>query len=122
LLNSETRRRAKLQQSIPDFKALHAAELQASLAFRQAHVTPTIPVTPELNTEFRARERQKFDELMRRKTEEMERVKDERRKAREEEEEREVKELRKKAIPKANDVPEWYADAPRRSGSVRAED
>jgi hypothetical protein len=74
-----------------------------------------------LNTEFRAKERQKFDELMRRKVEEMERAKEEKKKEREAEEERELKELRKKAIPKANEVPEWYADAPRRPGSIRAE-
>lgn len=122
LLNSETERRAKLQKSIPNFKALHAAELQASIAFRQAHIAPTVPISPELNTEFRAKEREKFEELMRRKVEEMDRVKETKRKEREAEEERELKELRKKTIPKANEVPEWYAAAPRRVGSVRAED
>lgn len=55
--------------------------------------------------------------MVRRKEDEMERVKEERRRALEEEEMRLVKELRKKAIPKANEVPEWYADAPKRGGS-----
>lgn len=74
-----------------------------------------------MNTEFRAKERQKFDELMKHKVEEIERVKEERRKEKEAEEEREMKELRKKAIPKANEVPEWYAGAPRKLGSVRVD-
>lgn len=113
---SESERRgAKL---IPDFKALHAAELQASMAFReQRHVPPTVPVAPELTTETRAREREKFDEAVRRKEEEMERVREERRRVREEEEEREVKEMRRKAVPRAHEVPEWYADAPKRAGA-----
>jgi hypothetical protein len=100
---------------IPDFKALHAAELQASLTFRKEHVAPTVPVTPKLKTKLRAKERESFDEMMRQKEEEMDRIKEQRRKAREEEEEMEVKELRKRAIPKANEVPKWYGDAPKRS-------
>lgn len=58
---------------------------------------------------------------MKHKVEEIERVKEERRKEKEAEEEREMKELRKKAIPKANEVPEWYAGAPRKLGSVRVD-
>ena len=36
-------------------------------------------------------------------------------------EDRELRELRKKAVPKAHDVPEWYKDAPKKTklgGSV----
>lgn len=51
---------------------------------------------------------------MKERERELEREREERRQQREEEEERETKELRRKAIPKAHEVPEWYRDAPRR--------
>jgi hypothetical protein len=105
---------------IPDFKALHAAEFQASLKFRKEHKAPTIPITPELNTKFRAKERGRFDEMIRQKEQDMDRVKEERRKAKEKEDMEEVKELRKKAVPKANEVPEWYAGAPKRGSNVHS--
>ncbi|KAH7914565.1 hypothetical protein BJ138DRAFT_368512 [Hygrophoropsis aurantiaca] len=101
---------------VPDFKALHLAH-QATLASRKPVVVPIIPSAPfELSTEQRAREREKFDDMVRRKEEEIERIKAERRRQQEEEEEREIKELRRKAIPKAHEVPEWYADMPKRKG------
>ncbi|KAH7923783.1 hypothetical protein BV22DRAFT_1130357 [Leucogyrophana mollusca] len=101
---------------VPDFRALHLAH-QASVACRKANIVPIVPTAPiELSTEQRAREREKFDEMMRQKAEEIERVKEERRKQQEAEEEREIKELRKRAIPKAHEVPEWYADVPKRKG------
>jgi hypothetical protein len=105
---------------IPDFKALHAAELQASLVFRQERKAPTVPITPELTTKLRAKERERFDEVIRQKEIEMNRIKEERRKAREEEEALEVKELRKRSVPRANEVPDWYADAPKKGGSVHS--
>lgn len=121
LSTSEAVARAKLDPlPIPDFKTLHETELKASIAFRKEHVVPTIPITPDLNTKSRAKEREKFDDLIKLKEEEMNREREERRRVREEEEAREVKELRKRTIPKAHDVPEWYADAPKRSGSVHS--
>lgn len=116
---SDARQRTQSHHaSIPDFKALHTAELQKSLEFRRERKAPTVPITPELNTVLRAKQRERFDEMMRQKEMDMDRVKEEQRKVREQEVELEVKQLRKKAVPKAHEVPEWYADAPKRSGSV----
>ncbi|KAG1846195.1 hypothetical protein DFJ58DRAFT_717363 [Suillus subalutaceus] len=103
---------------VPDFKVLHEAH-QASLAWRKEHVVPIVPAPPiVLSTEIRAREREKFDQMVRIKEEEIQRAKEERRRQRDAEEEREIKELRKRAIPKANEIPEWYADMPKKGGSV----
>ena len=46
---------------------------------------------------------------------ELERQAEERRRQRELEEEAEVRELRRRAVPKANEVPEWYAFAPKKA-------
>lgn len=111
---SEQRATASFHDSIPDFRALHEQQMKASVAFRKEHIAPTIPVTPDLNTKYRAKEREKFDELMRSKEEEMEHVREEKRKQQEVEDEKEMREIRKRAIPKAHDVPDWYASAPKR--------
>lgn len=106
------------RHAIPDFKALHEAH-QASLTCRK-HIVPIVPAPPVmLHTEIRARERERFDEMMRMKEEDMERAREERRKQQEVEEEREIKELRRRAIPKANEIPEWYAEMPKKGGGVR---
>jgi hypothetical protein len=63
----------------------------------------------------RAKEREKFDEMIRVKDEEKRRINEERSKAQEKEEALRLKELRMKAIPKAHEVPDWYAHAPKRS-------
>ncbi|KAG2141071.1 hypothetical protein DEU56DRAFT_282459 [Suillus clintonianus] len=103
---------------VPDFKVLHEAH-QASLACRKEHKVPIVPAPPMvLSTEIRAREREKFDQMVRIKEEEIQRAKEERRRQRDAEEEREIRELRKRAIPKANEIPEWYADMPKKGGSV----
>ncbi|KIM82197.1 hypothetical protein PILCRDRAFT_785620 [Piloderma croceum F 1598] len=121
LSTSEAGKQTKLRNApIPDFKSLHAAELQTSRAFRKEHIAPTMPITPELSTKFRAKEREQFDKVMRQKEEEMGRIKEARQKARQEEEDREIKELRKKAVPKAHEIPEWYADAPKKGGAVHS--
>lgn len=113
---SETEQHAttSFRDGIPDFRALHERHLKASIAFRKEHIVPTVPVTLNLNTELRAKEREKFDELMRRREEEMERVREEKRRQRDAEDEKEIREIRKRAIPKAHDVPDWYASAPKR--------
>ncbi|KAG1879606.1 hypothetical protein C8R48DRAFT_686344 [Suillus tomentosus] len=101
---------------VPDFKVLHEAH-QASLAWRKEHIIPIVPAAPiTLSTEIRAREREKFDRMVRIKEEEIQRAKEERRRQRDAEEEREIKELRKRAIPKANEIPEWYAEMPKKGG------
>lgn len=101
---------------VPDFKVLHEAH-QASLAWRKEHIVPIVPAAPiALSTEIRAREREKFDRMVRIKEEDIQRAKEERRRQRDAEEEREIKELRKRAIPKANEIPEWYAEMPKKGG------
>ncbi|OBZ78858.1 hypothetical protein A0H81_01354 [Grifola frondosa] len=90
---------------IPDFKALHVAqELQA--AARKEQIVPLIPLDIGLQTEVRAHEREKFEEARREREREIERQMEERRRQQELEEEREIKELRKRAVPKAHEVPE----------------
>lgn len=106
------------RHAVPDFKILHEAH-QASVAWRKEKVVPIVPAPPiVLCTELRAREREKFEEMVRIKEEEIERAKEERRRQRDAEEEREMKELRKRTIPKANEIPEWYADMPKKGGGV----
>ncbi|OJT03096.1 hypothetical protein TRAPUB_6439 [Trametes pubescens] len=99
---------------IPDFKALHAMQ-QSMLAQRKAEIAPVVPLQIELSTEARAREREQFEEARRAREAELERQREERRRQQELEEEQEIRELRKRAVPKANEVPEWYALAPKKS-------
>ncbi|KAM6498900.1 hypothetical protein JOM56_006848 [Amanita muscaria] len=98
---------------IPDYKAEHAL-LESSLARRKENIAPIIPLSFDLHTDARAKEREKFEAVVKEKEVEMDRQREAKRKEREEQEERELRELRRKAIPKANAVPEWYKDAPRR--------
>ncbi|KAF5384862.1 hypothetical protein D9615_000920 [Tricholomella constricta] len=98
---------------VPDFKTLHALQ-DAELAHRKENIVPVIPVPLELNTDGRARERERFDEHIREKERELERAMEQKRREMEENEEREIRELRKKAVPKAHEVPEWYKEAPKR--------
>lgn len=107
-----------LLHPVPSSQALRASH-QAEFAFHREGDVPSVPVVPFFFcTEQRAKEREKFDETVRRKQEEMERLKEERRRREAEEEERAIKELRRKAIPKANEIPEWYADMPKRKGTA----
>jgi hypothetical protein len=59
-------------------------------------------------------ERRQFDEMIKEKEKEREQLEEQKQRERAEEEEREIRELRKRAIPKANVVPEWYKDVPKR--------
>ncbi|RPD64622.1 hypothetical protein L226DRAFT_529001 [Lentinus tigrinus ALCF2SS1-7] len=99
---------------IPDFKALHAAQ-ESVLAQKRAEIHPTVPMGFELSTETRAQERERFEEARRARELELERQAEEKRRQRELEEEAEIRELRKRAVPKANEVPEWYAFAPKKA-------
>ncbi|KAF9011426.1 hypothetical protein BDQ17DRAFT_1346205, partial [Cyathus striatus] len=110
--NSKSRR-FDLSSRIPDFKALHAVH-DTGLAQRKENVRPTVPVPIEFATEHRAKERRKFEEHVREVEREKEVEREARRRERELEDEREIRELRRKAIPKAHEVPEWYKDAPKR--------
>lgn len=99
--------------SIPDFRTIHAAQ-EAEFALRKENICPTVPLPMRFETDFRVKERQKFDERVREKEREREVEREQRRREREEQEEKEVRELRKRAVPKAHEVPEWYKEAPRR--------
>ena len=104
---------------IPDFKALHAAQ-ESVLAQKRAEIQVTKPVEFGLATEVRAQERERFEEARRARERELERLAEERRRQREMEEEAEIRELRRRAVPKANEVPEWYAFAPKRAKAADA--
>ncbi|KAI0059420.1 hypothetical protein BV25DRAFT_1828938 [Artomyces pyxidatus] len=99
---------------VPDFQALHAAEADLAAA-RKQHVVPFVPAPPlELATEARIKEREKFDAARRAREREIELQKEERLRLQAAAEEREIRELRRLAVPKAHEVPEWYATAPKR--------
>ncbi|KAG5340518.1 hypothetical protein C0989_001328 [Termitomyces sp. Mn162] len=98
---------------VPDFKRLHAAE-EARLALRKENIVPTVPLPFQFSTEERVHERGKFEAHLREKERESKRVLEEKRREEEEMEERAIKELRKKAVPRAHEVPEWYKDVPKR--------
>ncbi|KAI8990656.1 hypothetical protein BD414DRAFT_307741 [Trametes punicea] len=108
------RSKAHAVHPIPDFKALHAMQ-ESLLAQRKAEIVPVVPQPIEFQTEARAHEREKFEEARRAREAELERQREERRRQQELEEEREIKELRRRAVPKANEIPEWYAFAPKKS-------
>jgi hypothetical protein len=111
-----SQRERKYHVPIPDFQAMHAAQ-EAKLALLKENIHPTVPQPIQLVTDLRVKERQKFDEMIKEKEREQEWLNEERRREREEQEERELRELRKKAIPKAHSVPEWYKEAPRKKDS-----
>ncbi|PIL31312.1 hypothetical protein GSI_06010 [Ganoderma sinense ZZ0214-1] len=106
---------------IPDFKALHAAH-ESTMAQRRADVHRTVPVGFDFATDARAQDRNRFEEGRRARERELEQQAEERRRQRELEEEAEVRELRRRAVPKANEVPEWYALAPKRAKAVGGAD
>ena len=83
-------------------------------AHRKENIHPVIPQPFQWATEQRIQERKKFDEVMKEKVREKDELEERKRKEREEEEEKEVRELRKRAVPKANPVPEWYKDVPKK--------
>lgn len=102
---------------VPEAKA-HRTSHPAAFIIHKDSVVPSVPVPFFFCTEQRAKEREKFDEIVKRKDEEMKRLKEEQRQREAEEEERAIKELRRKAIPKANEIPGWYADMPKRKGTA----
>lgn len=77
---------------------------------------PTVPVfNGPSHSEQRALERREFEVGRRAREGERERIRAEERRQRELEEDEYYKELRRKAVPVAHAVPDWYATAPRRS-------
>jgi hypothetical protein len=112
------RRKPYNRLAVPDFKSLHAAQ-EAERALRKELITPIVPEAIELKTDGRARARHEFDEMMKEKERGIERALEERKKELEAEVEKEVREIRRKAIPKAHLVPEWYREAPKRQERER---
>ncbi|TFK69063.1 hypothetical protein BDN72DRAFT_857972 [Pluteus cervinus] len=106
-----------LQQRIPDFKALHAMNEARQRKQGLAPVV-TIPLSTEFYTDMRAKKRDEFEERVKMKEAQMEKEREEKRRQREDEEQRAVKELRKRAVPKAHGVPDWYKEAPRKRKAV----
>ncbi|OCH95724.1 hypothetical protein OBBRIDRAFT_719947 [Obba rivulosa] len=117
--SASTSKQAKSRAAlgIPDFKALHAAQ-ESLLTARKEQIVPVVPKPMSFHTDARAREREKFEEARREREKEIERQMEERRRLRELEEEQEIKELRRRAVPKANAIPDWYADAPKKVGKT----
>ena len=76
-----------------------------------------VPEAFRFSTEQRAKDREKFDEGVRVKQKEKERRLEEDRAAKAVEDEREIKEMRKRAVPKANSIPEWYTTMPKRKAA-----
>ena len=76
-----------------------------------------VPEVFRFSTEQRAKDREKFDEGVRVKQKAKERQLEEDRAAKVVEEEREVKEMRRRAVPKANSIPGWYATMPKRKAA-----
>ncbi|GJE89541.1 hypothetical protein PsYK624_056430 [Phanerochaete sordida] len=101
--------------AIPDFAALQAQHAEAVAAGRRQAVHPTVPVPLPLHTEARAHDRERFDEGRRAREAALEAQREAARRAQEARDEEEVRELRRRAVPRAHEVPEWYAHAPKRS-------
>ena len=76
---------------------------------------PTVPAPLPLHTQARAAERERFDDARRAREAELEAQAAEQRRLLALAEEAEVRELRRRAVPRANEVPGWYARAPKRS-------
>ncbi|KAJ6566440.1 hypothetical protein B0H19DRAFT_1137840 [Mycena capillaripes] len=100
--------------TIPDFKTMHASQA-AQNALRRSQRAPTVSLPIAFSTDIRARERELFDDKVRAKERNLEAAREVERRAREEAEEKELRELRKRAVPKAHEVPDWYKEAPKRN-------
>ena len=98
---------------IPDFKMLHA-QIGASQAHRKENVHPATAQPFHWATDQRIKQRREFDDMVKEKVRQRELLEEQKRKEMEEEEERGVRELRKRLVPKANVVPEWYKGVPRK--------
>lgn len=106
--------RSTSQRLVPDFQTLHAAQeaLRASRS-EEARTHITVPHEFHLSLAERAKEREQYEAERRERELEAERAAEEARREREEQEEREWREARRRAIPKAHEVPEWYDERPK---------
>lgn len=103
-----------LKHRIPDFKTLHSAHEQSVAKTKEQKVHPTVPKPIEFYTDLRAKKRGAFEEKVKSKESEMEKERRMKRREMEMKEEKERKQARRKLVPKANEVPEWYKDAPKK--------
>ncbi|CAE6425348.1 unnamed protein product [Rhizoctonia solani] len=114
-----------LAAPMPDFVAAHAAAEAANLARRQRAHELFLVAQAELEahrdsqfniggeTARRAAERAVFDAATKVKEAEAERVRNEQKRMQAEKEAAEIRELRRRMVPKANPMPEFYRHAPR---------
>ena len=109
-------RLAASEPGVPGCKARLTSH-QSAIVF-QKEVVPSAPAPFYFYTEQRAKEREEFDAMVKHKEEEMEKLREEERRREAEEDAVEIRELRRKAVPKANAVPEWYADMPKKKAAV----
>ncbi|KAJ7626486.1 hypothetical protein B0H17DRAFT_996031 [Mycena rosella] len=98
---------------IPDFATLHASQA-AQNTLRRSQCAPTVPIPIAFSTDARVRERARFDAQVREREQKEDETRAVLRREREEREAEEMREMRKRAVPKAHEVPEWYKDAPKR--------
>ena len=110
----------KFYHPAPDFKAMHTA-FDASLAQRKENIRPVVPLSIQLETDIRMQERKRFDQRIKEKLKEKEEEEEKNRRLRQGEEERELKELRKKLVIKAHEVPEWYKAIPKTKKQVQVD-
>lgn len=106
----------KRLRPIRDSRKKHATQ-DVEREHQKENIHPVVPQPFQLVTEQRIKERRKFDEMVKEKERERAQLEEQKRREKEEEEEREIRELRKRAIPKANVVPEWYKDAPKKKNN-----
>ncbi|KAJ3568547.1 hypothetical protein NP233_g5636 [Leucocoprinus birnbaumii] len=99
-------------QPIPDFKTIHGHNGASQARKENVHPVTTQPF--HWATDERIKQRKEFDDMVKEKEKERQQREEQVRKEREEEEEREIRELRRRLVPKANVVPEWYKDAPKK--------
>ncbi|KAH7334894.1 hypothetical protein B0J17DRAFT_93698 [Rhizoctonia solani] len=110
---------------MPDFAAAHAAAEAANLTRRQRAQEVFLAAQAELEsyrdanyaiggeTARRAAERAVFDAAMKVREAEAERIRNEQKKLEKEKEAAEIRDIRRRMVPRANPVPEFYKYAPR---------
>lgn len=88
----------------------------STLAPNAAQFKPTVPQAPKFATDERMKERLAFDDLIRRKEEEKRLAEEAARIEEEKRKEEEVKQLRRllDENARANPVPEWYKERPKK--------
>lgn len=118
------RREGTVAADLGRVRAMHRKAYQAEREQERAGGGRDLGVQPFVfATSQRAIERARFDEMMREKEETMRRARERARAEAMAREESEVREMRRRMVPRANEVPSWYAEKPKRrrreAGDVR---